>query len=90
MSRKKAFIGYDLGDGETITDFVVIDMDAPAIPSFKDMEMPDSNSPGQAIPTAFGYDENQRVVFASSILEDPEADRKAAEAALLTRLPRRA
>ena len=27
MAGLKAFIGYDLGDGETITDMVVLDID---------------------------------------------------------------
>ncbi len=72
---KKAYIGYDLGDGETITDFVVLD----GVPSrqapktvFVSMTMPDCNTPGQAIPTAFGYNEEGALVFTSSILADPE------------------
>lgn len=70
-----AFIGYDLGDGETITDIAVLDynqMQAGAKTMFIDMTMPDNNTPGQAIPTAFGYDAEGNVVLASSILSDPE------------------
>ena len=72
---KRAYIGYDLGDGETITDFVVMDDSMVAHSSktvFIGMTMPDNNTPGQAIPTAFGYDEQGKLVFTSSILQDPE------------------
>lgn len=69
-----AYIGYDLGDGETITDITILDdrQTRTAVQTlFVPMEMPDNNTPGQAIPTAFAYDENGQIVFASSILDDP-------------------
>ncbi|MBR5110041.1 MAG: hypothetical protein IK099_07585 [Clostridia bacterium] len=73
---KKLFIGYDLGDGETITDLAILDdrqMKEGSCVAFVGMTMPDSNTPGQAIPTVFGVDRNSgRVVFSSSILSDPE------------------
>lgn len=75
MAGKKTFIGYDLGDGETITDLAVLD--AAQIKDrvqtlFTAMTMPDSNDPGKAIPTVFGYDEDGKIVFTSSILAAPE------------------
>ncbi len=72
---KKAFIGYDLGDGETITDIAILDENQlrdSVQTVFMPMEMPDVNTAGRAIPTAFGYDEEGNLVFASSILNDPE------------------
>ena len=70
----KAYIGYDLGDGETITDITILDdqQTRTAVQTlFMPMEMPDNNTPGQAVPTAFAIDEDGKVVFASSILDDP-------------------
>ena len=75
MEGKKAFIGYDLGDGETITDMAVLDaaqMKDRVQTLFPDMTMPDSNDPGKAIPTVFGYDQDGNIVFASSIIALPE------------------
>lgn len=74
MIRKKAYIGYDLGDGETITDMVALDKDQinQSIQiHFDDMTMPDNNTPGMAIPTVYGYC-GDKIVFASTILDDPE------------------
>ena len=75
MEEKKTFIGYDLGDGETITDLAVLDdkqMVNRVQTLFTAMTMPDSNDPGKAIPTVFGYDEDGSIVFSSSILATPE------------------
>lgn len=79
MTGKKIFIGYDLGDGETITDLAVLD--ANQVKSrvqtlFTAMTMPDCNDPGKAIPTVFGYDEDGKIVFTSSILATPEDYKK--------------
>ena len=76
MAEKITFIGYDLGDGESVTDIAVLD-DASARQririTFADMTMPGSNTPGQAIPTAYGYDRNDgTLVFASGILVAPD------------------
>ena len=76
MAEKITFIGFDLGDGESITDIAVLD-DTSVEQRFKitfiPMTMPDSNTPGQAIPTAYGYDKNNgMLVFASSILVAPD------------------
>lgn len=49
MAGLKAFIGYDLGDGETITDMVVLDIDKQkqlVRTDFSDMPMPDSTTRG--------------------------------------------
>ena len=75
----KAYIGYDLGDGETITDITILDDNAVRTSVqtlFIPMEMPDNNTAGQAIPTAFALDGNGKVMFASSILNDPELYRR--------------
>lgn len=72
---KKYYVGVDLGDGEFITDAAALDetkINGRVDTNFMDMTMPDSNDPGKAIPTVYGYDENNRVVFASSIVEDAE------------------
>lgn len=74
MSKKKTYIGYDLGDGETITDLAALDkeqVNGPIQIRFDAMVMPDNNTPGQAIPTVYGYCKD-KIVFASTILEDPE------------------
>lgn len=71
----KYYVGVDLGDGEFITDSAALDeikINNRVDTKFTDMTMPDSNDPGKAIPTVYGYDENNRVVFASSIVEDAE------------------
>lgn len=73
--EKKTYIGYDLGDGETITDIAELDVGAvkqSVQTLFVDMTMPDCNTPGKAIPTAYGYTKGGKLVFASSILADPE------------------
>ncbi len=75
MVGKKIFIGFDLGDGESITDFVVRDardMKGQIMTNFVAMTMPDSKDEGKAIPTVYGYDENGNLVFANSILNMPE------------------
>lgn len=75
MDGKKTFIGYDLGDGETITDLAVLDaaqLKDRVQTLFTAMSMPDSNDPGKAIPTVFGYDAEDNCVFTSSILAAPE------------------
>lgn len=75
MVGKKIFIGFDLGDGESITDFVVrdaSDMKERIRTNFVAMTMPDSREKGKAIPTVYGYDKNGNLVFANSILDMPE------------------
>ena len=71
---KKTFIGYDLGDGESITDCVTINSDSfdGTREVIKSMTMPGSTTPGQAIPTAYAYDQKDKIVFGSSITEAPD------------------
>lgn len=75
MDNNKTFIGFDLGDGESITDFVTMDASevrGPIRTTFIPMTMPGYNEPGRAIPTTFGYDEKRRVVFAKNIVLMPD------------------
>lgn len=75
MSTKKTYVGYDLGDGETITEIATLEDDQinqSLQTLFKNMTMPDKKNPGQAIPSVFGYNSEGKVVFASSISNDPE------------------
>ncbi|MBP1754014.1 MAG: hypothetical protein H6Q59_412 [Firmicutes bacterium] len=75
MEGKKTFIGYDLGDGESITDYVTMDATAAkdAVKTFfTAMTMPDLNDPGRALPTTYGYDECGNLVFAESIKSMPD------------------
>ncbi|MCR5783261.1 MAG: hypothetical protein K6G90_11080 [Clostridia bacterium] len=72
---KKAYIGYDLGDGETIVDLIVIDKQlvTQAIPfQFKNVTMPDSTQCGVAIPTVYAFDDNGGFVFASKVSRFPD------------------
>lgn len=70
---RKTYIGYDLGDGETITDLVsLIAEQAGNRTNFTDMTMPGSTEPGRAIPTAFAFDESGKMIFSQTILAMPE------------------
>lgn len=70
---RKTYIGYDLGDGETITDVVTLECGKNTSRTvFDDMTMPDSNEPGKAMPTIFAYDENGKVMFSSTIVIAPD------------------
>lgn len=72
----KAFAGYDLGDGESIIDFAILDtkkMKHEFSVDFSSLTMPDNNDPGKAIPTVFGRSKRDgKIVFASEIADDPE------------------
>lgn len=72
--EKKTFIGFDLGDGESITDCVTMNSDSfdGTREVIKSMTMPGSNTPGKAIPTAYAYDQKDRIVFGSSITVMPD------------------
>lgn len=70
---RKTYIGYDLGDGETITDLVTLESGKNTNRTlFDDMTMPDSNDPGKAMPTIFAYGESGEVMFSSTIVAAPE------------------
>ena len=71
---KKTYIGYDLGDGETITDVVTLETGKSTSKTvFENMTMPDTINPGQAMPTIFAFDETGEVIFSQTISADPEA-----------------
>jgi hypothetical protein len=66
---KKLYIGYDLGDGETITDNALVDSEhSYNIIDYPSMTMPSSIDPGKALPTVYGYDDKGNVVFSNVIL----------------------
>ncbi len=73
---RKTYIGYDLGDGETITDVVTLESGKLTSKTvFDKMTMPDTVTPGQAMPTVFAFDETGEVIFSQTIFADPEAVR---------------
>ncbi len=66
---KKLYIGYDLGDGETITDYALADSEKNFnIIDYPSMTMPSSVDPGKALPTVYGYDDNGNVVLLNVML----------------------
>lgn len=72
---RKTFVGYDLGDGETITDQVTIELNSNEYKAKKDfpgMTMPDQNTAGEAVPSAFAKNANGELIFASGILDMPD------------------
>lgn len=72
---KKTFIGFDLGDGESITDFVTMNIgeNQGGIQTvFTPMTMPGYNEPGRAIPTVFGFDQMDHLVFSRAITMMPD------------------
>lgn len=70
---RKLYIGYDLGDGETITDIALIDSEQNFnITDYPNMTMPGSSEEGKAIPTVYGYDNKGNVVFSYVIAVDFE------------------
>ena len=71
---RKTYVGYDLGDGETITDLVTLVFgEGTSKTNFDNMTMPDSNEPGKAMPTIFAYDGLGGVIFSETISADPES-----------------
>ena len=69
----KTYVGYDLGDGETITDLVKLETGKTKNKTdFDDMTMPDTVRGGIAMPTVFAYDESGTVIFSQTITADPE------------------
>ena len=72
---RKTFLGYDLGDGESITDCVTLSLNQTKRGlqfSWKNMKMPGITMPGKAVPTAYAYDQNNRIVFAKTITLMPD------------------
>lgn len=86
---RKTYVGYDLGDGETVVDRAVADADFPVAQQKQDfpgMVMPGYNTPGVAMPTAFAEldisggampaafaELDGKLVFSSGILQIPTA-----------------
>ena len=70
-------LGYDLGDGETVIDAVIFDYNINNATIFNqtnvlDVRMPDTIKPGEAIPTGYGYNQNNDIVFCNSIIANPQ------------------
>lgn len=69
---KKMYIGYDLGDGETIANALVYDTDDTAvlgIGSIFDTNMPTTQSSGKAIPTLFAQEAStNKILLAQDIV----------------------
>lgn len=70
---KKMYIGYDLGDGETILNILIHDTDQSNIKALtQDITMPGEKNSGKALPTIYGKKENGEIVFSSYIENDGE------------------
>lgn len=69
---KKMYIGYDLGDGETIANVIFHDSESAVKETPKDLTMAGEKKEGQAVPTAFALNADNEVVFASTISQDSE------------------
>lgn len=71
---RKTYVGYDLGDGETITDLVTLEIGKSTTKTnFENMTMPDADKPGMAIPTMFAFDEDGDIIFSETIKQNPSA-----------------
>ncbi len=66
----KTFIGYDLGDGESITDYVTMDSGEEFDIRWSDMPMLGMEE-GRAVPTTYGYTGDGRLVFFNTIIRKP-------------------
>ena len=69
----KTFIGYDLGDGESITDYVTMNSSSTSGEfniTWSDMPMLGMQE-GRAVPTVYGYTKDGEIVFFSSIVNKP-------------------
>ncbi len=72
---KKTFVGYDLGDGESVTDCITLTIEQAKTSiqaKYADMTMPGMKEPGRAVPTAYAYDAQNRVVFSKTIVLMPD------------------
>lgn len=72
---KKTFVGYDLGDGESVTDCITLTIEQAKTSiqaKYADMTMPGMKDPGRAVPTAYAYDAQNRVVFSGTIAIMPD------------------
>ena len=76
--KKVLSLGYDLGDGETVIDAVTFEYDPDNSKIFDKshllaLRMPDTDKPGEAIPTGYGYNKNNQIVFGNSIIARPQS-----------------
>ena len=72
---KKTFVGYDLGDGESVTDCITLTIEQAKTSiqaKYADMTMPGMKEPGRAVPTAYAFDTQNRVVFSRTIAMMPD------------------
>src|SRR5699024_2729022 len=72
------YIGYDLGDGETVVEILPPlqqTMNGGRI-SMIPIKMPTQNVGGKAIPTAFGIDSEGKLCFWDRILDDADLIQK--------------
>lgn len=70
---RRTYVGYDLGNTETITDVVTLEEGRLSTRTvFDNMTMPGTDIPGQAMPTIFAFDEDGKVVFSNVISADCE------------------
>lgn len=72
---KKTFVGYDLGDGESVTDCITLTIEQAKTSvqaKYADMTMPGMKLPGRAVPTAYAYDLHNRIVFSKTITLMPD------------------
>jgi hypothetical protein len=70
---KKLYIGYDLGDGETIVNLVIYDTNdiGMGIACIHDVKMPSTSAAGKAIPTLFAQDmHTNNVLLAQDIINN--------------------
>lgn len=66
-SSRRFYIGFDIGDAESIVEFSVTGTE-----TVQPATMPGKNAAGQAIPTLYGYDKNGGVVLAGTVANDYE------------------
>ena len=74
----KTFIGYDLGDGESVTDYVTMDSSNSAGEfdvTFTDMPMLGMKD-GRSVPTVFGYTKDGEKIFFTGIINKPSKVKK--------------
>lgn len=69
---KTTYIGFDLGDGDTIANFVNSDGED-VIKEIQDIQMPETQYSGTAIATAYAYKKNTtNIVFSPYILKNED------------------
>lgn len=70
VNKKTLYVGFDLGDGETLISFAEYDNnDGKNFIKLKKVRMPGENNAGTAIPTAYGIDKEGSILLGKSISE---------------------